>query len=272
IVNHNMANAIQSRTVQKGLDPRRFGLLAFGGAGGLCAVEVARILQIPEVVMPVYPGITSAIGLTTTSLRYDALKTEFMAPDSIDCDRLNRDFQTLEAGLTDRLQEDGVAEENRTFEWAIDCRYKGQGYELRVAVDRGTQWDAPAIAGLYRQFHERHRREYGHAFAGGEVEIVNIRVVGLGKLPTLDTMPYAGTDPIDRTIIGEQSVQFFQDQRLHTVMTPLLDRLRLAPGSRIDGPAIFVQQDATTILPPGAQAVVHSSGNLLISVGGGTLA
>ena len=92
IVNANMANAISSRTVQKGVDPRDFSLVAFGGAGPLHAAEVAARIGIPEVIVPPYPGITSAVGLLTTELRYDAVKTQFQVSGELDLDRLNRDL------------------------------------------------------------------------------------------------------------------------------------------------------------------------------------
>src|SRR5205085_2656522 len=96
ILNHNMANAIRSRTIQKGHDPRKFTLVAFGGAGPLHAVDVARSLGVPEVIVPLYPGITSAMGLLTTDLKYDLIKNEFMLSTAPDAGRLSQDLEELE--------------------------------------------------------------------------------------------------------------------------------------------------------------------------------
>ncbi len=132
IVNANMANAISSRTVQKGLDPRDFVLIAFGGAGPLHGAEVARALGIPEIIVPAYPGITSAVGLLTTDLKYDAVRTEFQISDSIDLDRLNADFAAMQEELERQLSADGVRPGDTAFRRSGDLRYFGQGYELRV--------------------------------------------------------------------------------------------------------------------------------------------
>src|SRR6202022_1939371 len=100
IVNANMANAISSRTVQKGLDPRGFALVAFGGAGPLHGADVARALGIPEIIVPAYPGITSAVGLLTTDLKYDAVRTVFQSGEAVDLARLNRDLAAMQAELS----------------------------------------------------------------------------------------------------------------------------------------------------------------------------
>ncbi len=92
IINSNMANAIRSRTVQKGIDPRGFALVAFGGAGPLHGVEVAKMLGIPEVIVPPYPGITSAMGLLTTDLKYDVTRTQFQVSGAVDLGRINADI------------------------------------------------------------------------------------------------------------------------------------------------------------------------------------
>jgi N-methylhydantoinase A/oxoprolinase/acetone carboxylase beta subunit len=138
IVNHNMANAIRSRTVQKGHDPRDFALVAFGGAGPLHAVDVARTLGIPEVIIPPFPGITSALGLLTTDLKYDQIKNEFMLNTAPDLERLNADLATLEQNVRAQLLADGLAPNQITVLRMADCRYVGQGYELRVAIPAGA--------------------------------------------------------------------------------------------------------------------------------------
>src|SRR5271169_5155919 len=137
IVSANMANAISSRTVQKGLDPRGFARVAFGGAGPLHGAEVARALGIPEVIVPAYPGITSAVGLLTTDLKYDAVRTEFQAGNTVDLDRLDTDLAGMQRELTRQLAADGIASDDAVFERAGDLRYVGQGYELRVAFSEG---------------------------------------------------------------------------------------------------------------------------------------
>lgn len=264
IVNHNMATAIQSRTVQKGHDPRGFSLVAFGGAGGLCAASVADILSIPDVVVPLYPGITSAIGLTTTRLRYDGLRTEFLTPSNMNLDKLTQDFAQLEHQLADQLAEDGVSSDRIRFEWVMDCRYSGQGYELKVPISTRQAWTRGALDNLYQLFHAQHAIEYGHAFPDSPVEIVNIRVTGLGDAPVLTRLPYAGRDALSDCVMGEQLVVFSVAGGLQATSTSLVDRLRLAQAECVDGPAILLQPDSTTVLPPHSWAEVRETGDLII--------
>src|SRR3954469_2812735 len=131
IANSNMARAIRSRTIEKGHDPREFALVAFGGAGPLHAAEVAESLGIPEVLVPPYPGITSAAGLLTSDLKYDQMRTVFQLQGSVDADRINRELDGLEAELRGWLARDGVGDADVSVIRALDCRYIGQGYELR---------------------------------------------------------------------------------------------------------------------------------------------
>src|SRR3984893_15380205 len=184
IVNANMANAISSCTVQKGLDPRGFALVAFGGAGPLHGAEVARALGIPEIIVPAYPGITSAVGLLTTDLKYDAVRTEFQVGDRIDLDRLNRDLAAMQEELVRQLAADRVVATDAAFERSGDLRYFGQGYELRVPFP-DCPLDPAALREVLHRFGELHRVEYGHVFEASPIEIVNIRVSGIGRMPKI---------------------------------------------------------------------------------------
>ena len=137
VINANMANAIRSRTVQKGIDPRDFTLVAFGGAGPLQGAEVAAILGIPEVIAPPYPGITSAMGLLTTDFKYDSVQTEFQVSGAVDLKKLNKSLGEMQEGLTARFEADHIPLAEVTFSRAGDLRYVGQGYELRVPLPDG---------------------------------------------------------------------------------------------------------------------------------------
>src|SRR5579883_3682396 len=125
IINSNMANAIRSRTVQKGIDPRGFALVAFGGAGPLHGAEVAALLAVPEVIVPPYPGITSAMGLLTTDLKYDAVRTQFQISGSVDLARLNSDFAEMERRLAAQFAADHLDPDKFRFVRDGDLRYVG---------------------------------------------------------------------------------------------------------------------------------------------------
>ena len=267
IVNANMANAISSRTVQKGLDPRGFALVAFGGAGPLHGVDVARALGIPEIIVPAYPGITSAVGLLTTDLKYDAVRTEFQAGDTIDLDRLNRDLATMQAGLAQQLAVDGVAAADAAFERSGDLRYVGQGYELRVPLpDRPL--NAAALAEVFERFGELHRAEYGHVFAASPIEIVNIRVSGIGHMPKIAPSRPRGGGSLAEALVKTARCAFRSNGRLEAMDTPFYRRDRLPLGQPIPGPAIVLQTDSTTIVPPDTTLTADESGNMILRIGG----
>jgi N-methylhydantoinase A len=258
IANSNMARAIRSRTIEKGHDPREFALVAFGGAGPLHAAEVADSLEIPEVLVPPFPGITSAAGLLTSDLKYDQMRTVFQLQGSVDADRLNRELDELESELRSRLTRDGVADADIRVIRALDCRYVGQGYELRVTLAEGPFTEAALEA-----FHVLHEREYGSAY-GDPIEIVNARVTAIGKRPTLDELPVASGTLAD-ALLGESESHFRIDGQLQALPTQFYDRSLLPLGEPFAGPAVVFHLDTTTVVPPGWSARADASGNLLLT-------
>jgi N-methylhydantoinase A len=267
IVNANMANAISSRTVQKGLDPRDFVLVAFGGAGPLHGAEVARALGIPEIIVPHYPGITSAVGLLTTDLKYDAVRTEFQAGDAVDLGRLNADFATMQGELARQLAADGVSPQDAAFRRSGDLRYVGQGYELRVPFPAGAL-DRPALAAVSARFGELHRNEYGHVFPDSPIEIVNIRVTGIGRMAKISApLPRDGSTLV-AALVKTAPCGFRLDGMLQNLPTPFYRRNALPLEARLAGPAIIVQTDSTTVVPPGATVHADRGGNLILRLDG----
>jgi N-methylhydantoinase A len=253
IANANMSGAIRSRTVQKGHDPREFALVAFGGAGPMQAAEVADSLGVPEVVVPPYPGITSAMGLLTSDLKYDQMRTVFMTEGAIDVERLDGELAAAATELRARLREDGVAEDQLAVSAGLDCRYVGQGYELRVPLPEGR-----FTAGALEEFHRLHEQEYGHAFRD-PIEIVNLRVTASGRRPRVAELPARanGGDPL----LGEGESVFGG----RSYGARYYERARLPVGERFEGPAVIFQRDATTVVPPGWQARAEASGSLILS-------
>lgn len=266
IVNANMANAIRSRTVQKGIDPRGFALVAMGGAGPLSGAEVAKMLSIPEVLVPPYPGITSAMGLLTTDLKYDAIRTQFQVSTGIDRDRLTRDLDAMLTDLTARFDADDVPVESRGYQRLGDLRYVGQGYELRVPIADGPVDDA-MLAKLWEDFHAAHTREYGHAFTDSPIELVNIRLVGTASLPKLESLSAPEGGSLEDALVRTKPSIFRTDEGLQTFDTPVYRRVKLPVSTPFEGPAILLQTDSTTIVPPGAVAEIHPSGSVLIRLG-----
>lgn len=267
IINSNMANAIRSRTVQKGIDPRKFALVAFGGAGPLHGVEVARMLEIPEVIVPPFPGITSAMGLLTTDLKYDLTRTQFQVSGAVDLARLNADFAEMEAQLSTQFYEDKIAASDVSFERVGDLRYVGQGYELKIRFPAG-EVTSEGLAESFAAFHRAHTAEYGHAFPQSPIEIVNIRVSGIGRMPKITALKQPEHGSLEAALVRTGPSVFRVAGKLETFDTPVYRREKLPLGERFDGPAIILQKDSTTVLPPDTSAIVDGSGSIIISLGG----
>lgn len=265
ILNANMANAIRARTVQKGIDPRRYALVASGGAGPLHAVEVAQLLDIPEVVVPPHPGINSAKGLLTTDLKYDIVRTAFLLSSTTDLTRLNGELEQMEGQLKKQLAADHIDPASTTFERSSDARYVGQGYELRLPLPR-VSLSPEVLEGAFREFHELHRREYGHHFSASPIELVNLRVTAIGEVPKIgpSSAPQGGTWSSAR--IRSDQTLFRVDGELRPLETAIYDRERLPVGEVLSGPAIILQTDSTTVIPPGCMAEVEKSGSLIIKL------
>ena len=265
IVNANMANAIRSRTVQKGLDPRDFALVAFGGGGPMQAADVAAQLSIPEVIVPAHPGITSAIGLLTTDLQYDAIRTAFMISGQMDHARIEASFADMETTLLAQYAADGVDADRVSFKRTADIRYVGQGYELRITVPDGA-FDPAAEGRLFAEFERRHEAEYGRSFPESPKEIVNVRLTGIGETPKIAPERPVTGGSVDGARISTRPSVFRQGTELVTMDTAFYRREVLPMGERVDGPAVILQQDSTTVVRPADHFLIDGAGNILISI------
>ncbi|MSO70009.1 MAG: hydantoinase/oxoprolinase family protein [Alphaproteobacteria bacterium] len=263
ILNSNMANAIRAKTVQKGLDPRNFALVAFGGAGPLHGAEVAAALNIPEVVIPPHPGITSAAGLLTTDIKYDQIKTEFQVKGSVDLAKVSVDFAQLEALLVKQFAADGIARADVTLQRFGDLRYVGQGYELRVPFP-ASKLDAASLERAWTAFHEQHKQEYGHFFVDSPIEIVNIRVTGIGGMPKIGKPEVKAGASVEGALVKRGQSAFRVNGLLGTYDTAYYRRELLPLETLVAGPAIILQRDTTTVVPPGWSAEADKGGNLIL--------
>jgi 5-oxoprolinase (ATP-hydrolysing) len=264
IVNHNMVNAIRTKTVEKGIDPREYTLVALGGAGPLHAAEIAELLEIPEIIIPPFPGITSAMGLLTSDLKYDLSSTTFLRSDRASTGDLLGVLDRLESEGQALLLADGFDPDTIRLVRKLDCRYQGQGYELSVELSplKSEQLELEQILAAFHQLHER---EYGYAFPDNVVEIVTARVTAVGRMPKLHAPGPAEGLAAERVPARTQPVHFRVDGRLESFDTPLYRRDSLAAGLSFEGPAIILQTDSTTVVPLGWAAHVEPSGNLILS-------
>lgn len=266
IVTSNMVRSMELNSVRKGYDPREFTLVAFGGAGPLFGAEIARELGIPTVIVPPHPGITSAMGLLATDIAYEYVRTTFGDLRRMDPGLLQELYTEMENEARDRLLADGVAMENIRLVRFADCRYLGQGYELRTPAPSSVI-DHEWIETVARNFHEVHERQYFRRFEDSPIQIINIRVAGIGIMPELrwPEQPDAGPDA-SVALKGSARVWFLVENEPALLTASIYQRELLKAGNVIEGPAIIEQFDSTTIVPPGMSARVDSTGNLLINI------
>jgi N-methylhydantoinase A/oxoprolinase/acetone carboxylase beta subunit len=184
----------------------------------------------------------------------------FASEHAVDFADLARRLRELEAQLRDDLRRDGVGDDAMRVQRWLDCRYRGQGYELRVPV--AGDHVGPEV---FDAFHDLHRQEYGRG-SGSPVEIVNLRITVSGERCKLERVP-ARTGGTGEALLGTRSSLFRVDGELRALQTTLVDRAALAPGEDIPGPAILIQEDTTTVVPPGWRARAEEGGVLVLSAG-----
>ncbi len=254
VINAKMADAIRTITVQRGIDPRDFSLVAFGGAGPAQAAALAEELMIGEVIVPVHPGAFSAWGMLQTDVRHDFKETLYSFWDLMEPATLDAAFTGLEDRGRAYLREEGVADEAITFERLIDFRYFGQEYVLSIPVPGGAV-DMDAVR---KSFDEAYLRQYGHNSPENRVEMANIRVAAVGRLPRPDNAPPAA-EPAKPA--RERKVVFGGE----AMSTAILDRNAISAGDEVAGPAIIEESTATTLIPPGWQARLIDGGHLSLT-------
>jgi N-methylhydantoinase A len=250
--------AIRQRTVERGLDPRRFALIAYGGAGPLHAAGVADQLGIERVVVPRYPGTTSAQGLLLSDIRHDFVATFLQGSDELDPDEVERIYAGLEREGGERLRREGVPDQAIEFSRSVDARYRAQTHELNVAVEQ-SPFSGEALRRLLVRLRDQHRSEFGHAPEGNEpVELVSLRVGAIGLLDHPAAGPGGGTGSAPPGTARD----VYLDGRWQAATVWM--REGLLEGQAIDGPAVVEQLDSTTIVPPRWTATVHRSGDLVL--------
>jgi N-methylhydantoinase A len=269
IIDNAMARAIRTVSVGRGHDPRRFALVAFGGAGPLHACRLAELLDIPTVVIPPRPGVLSTWGLLDTDIRATFVRTAGVGERRIAeaggaVSELEAAWVGLERQAQAWLAGEEVPRERWRFERAADLRYEHQSFELTCPIG-----DGPITAGrlqaLMATFHAEHRRLYSYDLPSAPVELVNLRLTAVGALPRRETLaPAAEAGRLAEARTGNRPVYF---RGAGFVATPSYARERLAPGMAFEGPAIIEQSDATSLVAPGFHARVDAAHNVLLGHG-----
>jgi N-methylhydantoinase A len=257
VANANMSDAVRLISISRGYDPRDFALVAFGGAGALHGVDVARELAIPIVIVPPNPGVTSALGCLLVDMQHDFSESCMVGADEAEPADIEARFDRLEKEAVDRLAHEGVTPENIVLQRSIDMMYRGQWRSLAVSAPRPIG----PIPDLVETFHTEHQREYNFRRDDAPVSFFRINLKAIGVVPKAEFVVHAPTGVTPQPV-GRRPV-WFEGEALDT---PVFRRDDLAAGFRFAGPAIVEQVDATTVVPPGAAAEVDNYLNIIIRV------
>ena len=252
VINATMEKAIRVVSIERGYDPREFALVAFGGAGGLHACELAEGLGIPRVIVPALPGALSAFGILVSDVVRDYSRTVLWRTlDSLPGKLMDQEFSALRRKAEKDLRREGW-KRKIGCEVSVDVRHRGQGYELNVPYTRG----------LLDTFRREHVRRYGYGYPGREVELVTLRLRARMKSDNLKAAVIEAPRESGRKALPKTPV--ILDGKKATAAVHAREGLR--PGQRFRGPAIVTEYSATTVVPPGKRFWIDRAQNLVIEV------
>ena len=259
VANANMADAVRLVSIRRGYDPRDFALLAFGGAGALHGADVARELNIPTVIVPPNPGVTSAMGCLLVDVRHDLSQMYTGLASAADAEDLEAKFTALETEASARLRHEGVSDENALLQRQVSMRYLGQWRSLTVPMGTGDG----ALEQAIQTFHEQHEREFAFSQVGAPVEIYQLHLAAIGKTPK------PSFRPAERVVGGPgepSEVRKVYFGETGWVETPVYNRDSIPAGAKFSGPAIINQLDSTTVVPPNTHAEIDEWMNIRIHI------
>jgi N-methylhydantoinase A len=259
-----MANAVRHVTLERGLDPRDFTLVAYGGGGPLHAASVAKELSIGKIIIPNAPGHFSALGMLMADLRRDYVQTLFERMDDLEMFQLEDQFQKLEAEGRQALDAAGIPPDRIVFERAADMRYVGQEHAVAVRMP-ASAGDESARAEIKRRFDDAHELRYSHSAPEESADIVSLRVSAIGRLgkPQFAQIAEGEATPPANSRRGIRKVLF---EGAGALESPVYDRARLLQGNVIPGPAIIEEVASTTVVEPGDTVTVNGFGHLIMQL------
>jgi N-methylhydantoinase A len=259
IIDVKMEEAIKAISTMRGHDLRDFFLLAFGGAGPLHAARMARDLGMAGVIVPLYPGVFSAIGLLMSDVKHDYIRSRMTPISELESSDVQAVFAQLETRAREDLQRDGFADKDLHIERALDMRYAGQGYEITMSC---TADQTAELVHLRKEFDLEHRRQFGHSAPEEQVEVVSYRVRGVGLVPAV-SMPKYSPQGLELSDALRETRQVRFDGE--TISCPVYQREKLDVGLTFSGPAILDQFDCTTVICTGQVARIDEWKSLIVT-------
>jgi N-methylhydantoinase A len=260
IATASMANAVRAVTTERGLDPRDFALVAYGGAGPLHAVDVARELAIDTVIIPPAPGTFSAFGMLTADLRREYARTYRVRLTAEGLGETEPIFAEIEAEATAWLRSAGIPSADTTLERSLDIRYVGQNYAVTIRLPFNSTQEE-----VKRTFDAVHEQRYSHSAPEEPAEIIATRISIIGALsrPQLEELASGTGSPSPNAVIGRRTVRFAASGDAEAV---IFNRHELLAGDVFAGPAVVQEDGSATVVPADVLVCVLSTGHLQLTV------
>lgn len=260
IVNENMANAARVHIIEKGLDPRFFSMLAFGGAGPVHAFHVARLMHAPQLIVPAGAGVLSALGFLVSPVATEEISSYVCRLDSMDWKKLNAMLKDMQQKGYAFLQRAGIGKTKSKVSIVADMRYQGQGHEISVNIPAGTL-NAKSIEAITQNFIAEYQLRYGRSIEGVPIESVTWRVLVSGPSPVF-VPQQAVIGKYGKALKGKRNVYWGKSWQ----STPVYDRYSLTAGKKINGPCIIEEFESTTVVGPGSTVHVDEFKNIIINM------
>ena len=253
IINAKMADAIRTITVKKGIDPREFSLVAFGGAGSMHAAWLAEELEIEEIIVPNDPGTFSAWGMLQTDIRRDLTVNFYNSFASLQKEKIQNSFNKLKTEATELLAIENVKIEDMSYSLTADMRYIGQEYYVNVEIDKSIDLNK-----INQDFHETYKKQFGHSTPEGPLEFINLRLIAEGKINKSNSLKSEKNSNAVESF--SRNITFYNKE----FNTEVLNRSNIQSNKKINGPLIVEEETATTVIPPHYVLEKDEFGNLII--------
>lgn len=262
VVNENMANAARVHILEKGMDPRSFTMMAFGGAGPVHAYQVARLLKIPQLVVPLGAGVLSALGFLVSPVAVEHVRSYLRRLDAADWNAVNALLDEMEEEGRELMRSADIPNGQVAVTRSADMRYSGQGHEINVAIPQGTL-GPESVEQIRRNFYQKYEELYGRYMTNVAVESVSWRVLVSGPSPRIQ-FSMLGESGEHSALKGKRHVYFPESHGFEDC--PVYDRYLLTPGSSLEGPAVIEERESTLVVGPASRVTIDEYYNAVVDL------
>ena len=262
IVNENMANAARVHVLEKGMDPRHFNMVGFGGAGPVHAFGVAKLLNTKRLIIPVGAGVTSALGFLVSPVASEKIHSHICELNSLNWHEVNTFLTDMETDGYDFLAQSGIAKKEASVQRVVEMRYEGQGHEITIELPEGELSES-TIAEIEKRFIAEYEFRYNRAIEGMQMEMVTWRTVVQGPIPEMKVKQFSIAKGEQEAYKGTRKVFFEETGYLDC---PVYNRYALKPNEKFDGPAIIEETESTTVIGINSTIQVDADKNILIDL------